>query len=127
MLERYSLQNILYRQPYIVSLFVFHKCTYCKSLWTKASAKCECLIGVCVGRHCQYVMYLQPLDLGPLVLQLGVQLPDLGLLPADQRLVHHGLLLELKLAMQRVDLWEGRRPHGETTDRRRTGLGSCLM
>lgn len=36
--------------------------------------------------------HLQALDLRPLELQPGLQLPDLGLLPAHQRLVHHGLL-----------------------------------
>ena len=33
-------KSLLYRQLYIVVLLSTDKCTYCKSLWTKASAKC---------------------------------------------------------------------------------------
>lgn len=39
--------------------------------------------------------HLQAFDLCPLILQLGLQLTDLGLLTADKRLFHHGLFLEL--------------------------------
>lgn len=51
--------------------------------------------------------HLQALDLRPLELQPGLQLADLGLLPAHQRLVHHGLLQELQLALQPLQLWVG--------------------
>lgn len=39
--------------------------------------------------------HLQAFDLCPLILQLGLQLTDLGLLTAHKRLFHHGLFLEL--------------------------------
>lgn len=39
--------------------------------------------------------HLQAFDLCPLILQLGLQLADLGLLTAHKRLFHHGLFLEL--------------------------------
>ncbi|TNN80786.1 hypothetical protein EYF80_009020 [Liparis tanakae] len=43
-------------------------------------------------------------DLGLLKLQLGLQLSDLGLLPADEGFLHHGLLLELQLALEGLHL-----------------------
>lgn len=48
--------------------------------------------------------HLQALDLRPLELQPGLQLTDLGLLPAHQRLIHHGLLQEFQLALQTLQL-----------------------
>ena len=39
-LETGSVDILLYRQWYIVVLLSTDKCPYCKSLWTKASAKC---------------------------------------------------------------------------------------
>lgn len=39
--------------------------------------------------------HLQAFDLRPLILQLGLQLTDLGLLTAHKRLFYHGLFLEL--------------------------------
>lgn len=44
--------------------------------------------------------HLQAFDLCPLIFQLGLYLPDLGLLAAHKRLFHHGLFLELQLALQ---------------------------
>lgn len=48
--------------------------------------------------------HLQAFDLGALVLQLGLQLANLGFLPADQRFLHHWLLLEFQLVLHRLEL-----------------------
>lgn len=50
--------------------------------------------------------YLQTFDLCLLVLQLCLQLSDLGLLAANKRLFHHGLFLKLKLTLQYMELLE---------------------
>lgn len=55
--------------------------------------------------------HLQAFDLCPFILQLGLQLADLCLLTAHERLFHHGLFLELQLALQRVELEEGTHTH----------------
>lgn len=52
--------------------------------------------------------HLQAFDLGALELQLGLQLANLGFLPADQRLLHHWLLLELQLALHWLELCGGK-------------------
>lgn len=65
-------------------------------------------IPVPAGAEGKSSTYLQALDLCPLKLQPSLQLTDLGLLPAHQRLVHHGLLQELQLALQALQLrWGG--------------------
>lgn len=58
--------------------------------------------------------HLQAFDLCPFILQLGLQLADLCLLTAHERLFHHGLFLELQLALQRVELEEGTHTHVHT-------------
>lgn len=51
--------------------------------------------------------HLQAFDLCPLVLQLGLHLTDLSLLTTHKRLFHHGVFLELQLALEWVELEEG--------------------
>lgn len=50
--------------------------------------------------------HLQTFHLCLLKLEFGLDLADLGLLPADQRFVHHGLFLKLQLTLQGRELSE---------------------
>lgn len=48
--------------------------------------------------------HLQAFDLSLLKLQLGLEFTDLGLLPAHKGFLHHGLFLELQLALEGLHL-----------------------
>lgn len=54
--------------------------------------------------HRPLLSHLQAFYLGALVLQLGLQFANLSFLPADQRLLHHWLLLELQLVLHWLEL-----------------------